>query len=113
MGGSKSRTINIWYVLDPLIDLYEISPMHPIWPYENVSLSEIDSGSEEGAFKHRREGMVKLCGWPHQLILNLFLVAPQYNFFIVIVILFFSTLNFSIVTQNWVVASIGVVREFS
>ena len=51
--------------------------------------------------------MVKSGGWPHQLILNLFLVAVQYNFFIVIVILCFSTPKFSYV------AAIGVVRKFS
>ena len=38
------------------MDLYEISPMHPIRPYENVSLREIDSGSEEEGFKNMREG---------------------------------------------------------
>ena len=56
--------------------------------------------------------MVKSCGWPHQLILNLFLVAAQYNFFIVIVVLCFSTPKFSYVTQNGVVATIGVARKF-
>ena len=40
------------YVLDLLIDLYEISPMHPILPYKMVSLCEIDSGSEEEVFKN-------------------------------------------------------------
>ena len=44
--------------------------------------------------------MIKSCGWPHQLILNLFLVAAQYNFFIVIFVLCFSTAKFSYVTQN-------------
>ena len=57
--------------------------------------------------------MVKSCGRPHQFILNLFLVAAQYNFFIVIVVLCFSTPKFSYVTQNGVVATIGVVRKFS
>ena len=55
--------------------------------------------------------MVKSCGRPHQLIGNLFLVAPQYNFFIVI--LFFLTTKFSYVTQNGVDATIGVARKFS
>ena len=40
-------------VLDPLNDLYEISHMRPLWPYENDSLYEIDSGpkEEEGGSK--------------------------------------------------------------
>ena len=56
--------------------------------------------------------MVNSCGWP-QIILNLFLVAAQYNFFIVIVVLCFSTPKFSYVTENGVIATISVVREFS
>ena len=47
------------------------------------------------------------------IIVNLFLFAPQYNFFIVIVILLFLNTQFSYVTQNGVVAAIGVVRNFS
>ena len=58
-------------------------------------------------------GKVMYGRWPHQLNLNLFLIAAQYNFFVVIVILCFSTPKFSYVIQSGVVASIGVVREFS
>ena len=57
--------------------------------------------------------MVKSCGWPHQLILNLFLDAAHYNFFIIIVVLCFSTPKFSYVSQNGVVVTIGVVMKFS
>ena len=41
------------------------------------------------------------------------LIFAQYNVFIVIVVLCFSTPKFSYVTQNGVVAAIGVVRKFS
>ena len=88
--------------------------MYPYMNYENVSLCEIDSGSEEEGSKIGEgvRSMVKSCRWPHQLILNLFLVAAQYNFFIVIVVVF-STPEFSYGTQNVVVATIGVFRKFS
>ena len=57
--------------------------------------------------------MVKSCGWQHQLILNLLLVAAQYNFFIVIVVLGFSTPKFSYLTQNGMVSTIGVASKYS
>ena len=52
--GSKSRTINI--SLRTVNHLYKMSPMHPVWLFENVSLCEIDSDSEEEGFKNRKEG---------------------------------------------------------
>ena len=44
-GAQKDRTIN--KVLDPLIDLYEISHMHLIQTYKNNSLCEIESDQKE------------------------------------------------------------------
>ena len=41
-------TKNSYQVLDPLIDLYKIAYMHPIRPYGNDSLCEIDSDQKWG-----------------------------------------------------------------
>ena len=54
--GEKSKKYEIIHMWIKRKEAKRISPIHPIWPYENVSLCEIDSGSEEEAFKNRRGG---------------------------------------------------------
>ena len=50
LGVQKNRTIN--KVLNPLIDVHEISHMHSIRTYENDSLSEIDRDQKGWGFKN-------------------------------------------------------------
>ena len=53
-GGSKSTTINISSrAFDQLVQHFAYMTK---WLNENVSLCEIDSGSEEEVFKNGREG---------------------------------------------------------
>ena len=50
--GGTYEYANYTLVLEHLTDLYEISHMHPIRPYENDSLCEIDITKKRGGGKN-------------------------------------------------------------